>query len=323
MTANRLFPPVEPYTTHHLAVDAPHVLYVEEAGNPSGQPVVFLHGGPGSGAQASQRQLFDPQRFRIVIFDQRGSGRSVPRGCLEANTTQHLIADMELIRRRLAIERWAVVGGSWGALLAIAYAQAHPQRVTGIVVRALFLGSRDEVDWAFHSGPATLYPELWRQFREAFPEAERADPLAACGARLMGRDPTMRASAAWLWHDYERALSVIRPASLALPRLEDSTVLHRTPLPNTPFLEWHYLRHDCFLAPGQLLGQAARLHGIAGSIVQGRYDMLCPPKTAHQLCQLWPDARLRIVEASGHSASDPGITEALAESIDALPRGDR
>ena len=320
MSVSRLFPPVEPFATHQLVVDPPHVLYAEESGNRSGQPVVFLHGGPGSGAQAVQRQLFDPKRFRIIIFDQRGSGRSVPRGCLEANTTQHLIADMEIIRRHLGLESWAVVGGSWGALLAIAYAQAHPQRVNGVVVRALFLGSREEVDWAFRRGPATFYPELWRQFCEAFPESERADPLAACGARLLSGDTEVRTAAAWLWHDYERTLSVLRPASLELPRLGDPTALDRRPLPNTPILEWHYLRHDCFLAPGQLLGQAERLHGIPGAIVQGRYDMLCPPKTAHQLCRLWPEASVCMVEASGHSASDPGTTEALLEAIAALPR---
>lgn len=312
---NRLHPPLEPFDIRRLAVDETHTLHVEQIGNAKGLPCVFLHGGPGSGCNPDQRRLFDPDLFRAVLFDQRGSGRSAPKRCLVRNTTQDLVADLERIRESLRIERWMLAGGSWGATLALAYAQAHPERALGIVLRAVFLGTRDEFRWAFEGGPKTFYPELWRALTALLPESARADPIAVLGARIADPDPRVHAPAARVWHDYERALSVLRPGSLALPALDE---MPKGEPANTPFLEWHYLSHDCFLAPGQLLREAGRMRGIPGLIVQGRYDLLCPPQAARDLAALWPDAELRIVAGAGHAASEPAILAGLVAAIRAM-----
>jgi proline iminopeptidase len=302
-----------------LPVGDGHVLHVEEAGNPNGVPVVFLHGGPGSGCQPEHRTLFDPALFRIVLFDQRGAGRSTPKRGLAHNSTQDLVADMERIREALDIERWMVVGGSWGSLLALAYAEAFPSRVTAIALRAVFLGGAEEIDWAFVRGPRIFYPELWRRFVGLLPEAERAEPLRAYGARLMNPDPAIHRPAAFVWHDYERALSVLNPGRVALPDSLADPGGTRAP-PNTPFVEWHYFRHDCFLRPGELLAGADRLRDIPGIIVQSRYDLLCPPATARELAVRWNSGDLRMVEAAGHSLSEPAVRRALTHAIDELGR---
>jgi len=309
---SRLHPPLEPFDIRRLAVDGTHTLHVEQIGNAKGLPCVFLHGGPGSGCNPEHRRLFAPDLFRAVLFDQRGAGRSTPKRCLIANTTQDLVADMERIRAALGIDRWMLVGGSWGATLALAYAQAHPERTLGIVLRAVFLGTREEFRWAFESGPQILYPDLWRRLLAALPEGERGDPIAALGRRIENPDPRVHAPAAQVWHDFERSLSVLRPGSLALPALDQ---MPRGEPPNTPFLEWHFLRHDCYLAPGQLLEEAWHLRRIPGIIVQGRYDLLCPPQAAHDLALRWDDAALRIVAGAGHAASEPMILSALVTAI--------
>lgn len=310
---NLLHRPLEPFDVRRLAVDEIHTLHVEQVGNADGLPAVFLHGGPGSGCNPEQRRYFDPHRFRAVLFDQRGSGRSTPKRGLARNTTQDLVADMERIREALGIERWMLVGGSWGATLALAYAQAHPGRTRGLVLRAVFLGTREEFVWAFRGAAQTIYPELWRDLVALLPPAERADPIAALGARIENPDPRIHRPAAQVWHDYERALSTLRPGSLALPRsLEDGG---RGEPPNTPFLEWHYLRHGCFLEPGQLLAGAPRLRGIPGIVVQGRYDLLCPPLSADALADAWPGCTLRLVPGAGHSAAEPAILAAMVTAI--------
>lgn len=314
------FAAIEPFATRTLEVGAGHRLYLEEVGTPAGTPAVFLHGGPGGGLQTGQRRLFDPERFRVVLFDQRGAGRSTPKRGLEANTTQELVADMERIREALGIERWLVVGGSFGALLAVAYAEAHPDRVTGLVLRAVFLGGADEIDWAFRRGPETFYPDLWRRFVELLPEAERADPLAAYGARILDGDAKRQAAAAWAWHGFERTLSVLKPGSLALPDSLDPKSFRRKTPPASPILTWHYMRHDFFLAHGALLDGAGRLAGIPGIIVQGRYDLLCPPRTAEALARRWPAGELRLIEAAGHAAAEPGIQRGLLAAIDEIGR---
>ncbi len=311
---------IEPFDTRTLEVDPPHQLYVEQVGNPKGLPAVFLHGGPGGGCQPHQRRLFDPRRFRTVFYDQRGAGRSRPKRCLEANTTAHLIADLETIRRSLGIERWMVVGGSWGSLLGTAYAQAHPERVSGLVLRAVFLGTPEEVDWALIRGPQIFYPDLWRGLLALLPEDERAAPLAALGRRLEAPDPAVHGPAAWVWHDYERTLSILRPGGLALPRSLDGNSPVRRPLPDSPFVEWHYFRSDCFLEPNQLIKGASRLRGIPGAIVQGRYDLLCPPETARALADTWPDARLTFVEGAGHALGEPVVWRGLGAAINDLAR---
>jgi proline iminopeptidase len=308
-----LHPPVEPFDVRTLAVGGGHVLHVEQTGRETGVPAVFLHGGPGSGCNPDQRHYFDPARVRAVLFDQRGAGRSTPRGSLDQNTTAHLVADLELIRETLGIARWIVVGGSWGATLAITYAEAHPDRVSGLVLRSVFIGTREEFLWAFRDAARTFRPELWRAFAAPLPPAERGDPVSAWGRRLLGRDRDARAQAAWAWHDYERALSELTPPAGSGPA-ETPRERPRS-LPNTPFLEWHYLSHDCFLAPGQLLRDAGRLKAVPGIIVQGRYDLLCPPASAFALAEAWGNAEVRVVPGAGHAVSEPGVLPALVRAI--------
>jgi len=296
-----------------LPVGDGHEIYVETAGNAEGIPAVYLHGGPGSGCQPDHRRLFDQQRVHAVLFDQRGAGLSRPKGSRDANTTAHLIADMEKIRETLGFARWLVVGGSWGATLALAYAEQHPERVLGLVLRATFLGTRAELEWAFLGGLPTLYPGLNDDFLSLLPPDERAQPLEAYWRRILDPDPAVHAPAMRAWHDTERILSEHKPSRtrLDLDAIRTST----RPLPATPFMEAHYFQNQCFLSPGQLLAEAGKLRGIRGIIVQGRYDLLCPVSTAHALVKVWPNAELRIVEAAGHSLYDPGITDAVTTAI--------
>lgn len=303
-----------PLTAQHLAVGDGHEIYVETAGRAGGIPAVYLHGGPGSGCQPDHRRLFDPLRFHVALFDQRGAGRSRPKGSLEANTLPHLIADMEAIRECLGFERWLVVGGSWGATLALAYAQAYPQRVSGIVLRATFLGTREELEGAFLVNLSRIYPELNNDFLGLLSPEERARPLDAYWRRVLDSDPTVHGPASRAWHDTERILSEYKPSKT---RLDLAAVNNASRgLPSTPFMEAHYFRNNCFMKPGQLLQNAARLNGIPGIVVQGRYDLLCPPSTAHALLARWPDAKLKMVEAAGHSLYDPGVREAVITAID-------
>ena len=315
--ASTPYPETAPFDTRSIDVGDGHTIYVEQAGHPDGLAAVFLHGGPGSGCQPGQRRLFDPQRFRAVFFDQRGAGRSTPRGGLKANTTASLIADMEHIRGALGIDRWMIVGGSWGTTLGIAYAEQHPGRVSAIALRAVFLGTPEEVEWAFVRGPQTFRPDLWRSFVDLLPVAERGDAVAAYGRLLRNPDPKVHGPAAVAWHDYERALSVLNPAQPVLgANWSDIEVPGR--LPNTPFLESHYFENACFLRPCQLLDDAGRLDGIPGAIVQGRYDLLCPPVTAHALAERWPGSEMLWVDGAGHSMDEPGVTAALIGAIDSL-----
>ncbi len=297
---------------HSIRADATHTLAVAEYGNPRGIPVVFLHGGPGSGCRiAALSALFDPKRFRVIAPDQRGAGNSAPKGGLENNTTRHLIADLELIREQLSIPRWLVVGGSWGALLAIAYAQAHPRRVKGIVIRSFFFGDNAAMRRALIEIPQRFYPDLYEQFVACLNADEQADPLRAYYRRLLSDDAAVCAPAAHVWHDYERALSALRPGELTLPLAAQD----KRPLPNTPRMEAHYFSNESFLKPGALIAHAQKLRGIKGVIVQGRYDLLCPPCAAHELLRHWPDGELRMVDAAGHSQSEPGIKDALVQAI--------
>lgn len=294
-----------------------HWLYVEEVGCKGGRPCLFLHGGPGSGAQLLHRTLFDPQRDHVFLIDQRGAGRSHPYLRLEANTTADLVSDIEMIREHFGIARWLVTGGSWGSTLALAYAQAHPERVTALVLRALFLGTDDEVTWAFIDGPKAFRPELYKAFRDWLPEAERADPLKAYVARLTNPDPEIQKPAAIVWNAYERILSEIHPNTTTLP---EGTAHASARTPPTPVMEAHYIRNSFFLEPGQLLANAQRLQDIPGVIVQGRYDLLCPPKAAFALAARWPQARLQIIEGAGHAMTEPGITEAMRTAISQIDR---
>ena len=304
--------PFAPLTSEMLPVGDGHEIYVESVGRAGGIPAVYLHGGPGSGCQPDHRRLFDPERFHAVLFDQRGAGRSRPKGARDHNTLPHLIADMELIREKFGFARWMVVGGSWGATLALAYAQAHPDRVTGLVLRATFLGTRAEIENAFSKTLPLLYPGLNDDFLGVLPQAEREQPLDAYWRRILDSDPAIHGPAARAWGDTERILSEHRPGHT---RLDLASLNSTRALPSSPFMEAHYFQHDCFMRPGQLLADAAKLNGIPGIIVQGRYDLLCPPATSHALTLAWREAEIRIVEGAGHSLYDPGIRDAVMRGI--------
>jgi proline iminopeptidase len=304
--------PFAPLTTQLLPVGDGHEIHVETIGRADGIPAVYLHGGPGSGCQPDQRRLFDPERFHAVLFDQRGAGRSRPKGRREANTLPHLIADMEMIRESLGFERWIIVGGSWGATLALAYAEAYPDRVSGIVLRATFLGTRAELEGAFLKTLPRFYPGLSDDFLSILPPEERKRPLDAYWRRILDPDPAVHGPAARAWHDTERILSEHAPGRT---RLDLASLNSTRPLPSTPFMEAHYFQNDCFMKARQLMAKAGRLKPIPGIVVQGRYDLLCPPSTSHTLAAAWPCAEIRIVEGAGHSLYDPGIRDAVMKAI--------
>lgn len=314
-------PTVRPFDARMLDVGDGHWLYVEEIGTRGGRPAIFLHGGPGSGAQHGHRTLFDCERDHAFLFDQRGAGRSHPYLDTSANTTDHLVRDIEAIRTHFEIDRWLVVGGSWGSTLALAYAQAHPERVTGLVLRAIFLGTREEVRWAFVDAPQTFRPELYDAFVAALPEDERRDPLQAYIDRLTNRNPEIHGPAARTWNAYERILSELTPpmTTLALPASELSTsATDSARIPPTPLIEAHYIANNFFLANNQLLQNAHRLSAIPGRIIQGRYDLLCPPASALALAALWPAANVQIMDAAGHAMTEPGVTDAMRRAISEL-----
>jgi proline iminopeptidase len=304
--------PFAPLTSELLAVGDGHEIYVESVGRADGVPAVYLHGGPGSGCQPDHRRLFDPERFHAVLFDQRGAGRSRPKGRREDNTLAHLIADMETIREKFGFERWMIVGGSWGATLALAYAQAHPSRVTGIVLRATFLGTRAELEGAFLDVLPRFYPDLSDDFLKVLPRQERKKPLDAYWRRILDSDSKVHGPPARAWHDTEQILSQHAPSRA---RLDPNSLNSSRALPATPFMEAHYFRNDCFMKPGQLLTEAGKLKAIPGLIVQGRYDLLCPPATSHALVGVWPACEVRFVEGAGHSLYDPGVRDAVMRAI--------
>jgi proline iminopeptidase len=303
---------IAPLTSEQFPVGDGHELYVESVGREGGIPAVYLHGGPGSGCQPDHRGLFDPERFHAVLFDQRGCGRSRPKGSRENNTTTHLIADMEAIRKKFSFEHWMVVGGSWGATLALAYAEAHPECVSGIVLRATFLGTFEEIEAGFCQRLSCFYPALYEDFLGLLPEAERDRPLDAYWRRILSDDAAVHGPAARAWHDVERILSEHAPKRT---RLDVERIKAGNALPATPFMEAHYFVNDCFMRPNQLLEDAGRLTGIPGIIVQGRYDLLCPPATAHAVATRWASSETRIVEGAGHTLYDPGVRDAVTKAI--------
>jgi proline iminopeptidase len=285
-------------------------VYWEESGARDGIPVVFLHGGPGSGTSPTQRRFFDPRAYRIILFDQRGAGRSRPRADVEANTTAHLIADMERLREHLAIDDWLVFGGSWGATLALAYGQAHPERCLGFVLRGVFLGRETEVDW-FMSGIRSFYPEIWRAFAEFIPMEERQNLLAAYHRRLVHADPDIHHPAARSWARYEAACSALLPEPVLTWPVEDSAYAL-----SLARLEAHYFVNGMFLPRGGLLAGMDRIRHLPATIVQGRYDMICPPATAEALARVWPTAELVVVPDAGHAAMEPGVRRELVRATE-------
>jgi proline iminopeptidase len=304
-----LYPEIAPYATQRLAVEAPHELYVEECGNPRGVPVLFVHGGPGAGCEPYHRRFFDPNLYRIVLFDQRGAGRSTPHASLENNTTWHLVADIERIRVALGIERWLLFGGSWGSTLALAYAETHPQRVLALVLRGIFLCRPWEIRWFYQDGASHVFPEYWQEFIGPIPEAERQDLLRAHHARLVGDDEVARMASAKAWSVWEGRTATLHPNKAVVDYFSDPHVAL-----SLARIEAHYFVHHTFLKTEQLLRDAFRLQDIPGVIVQGRYDMVCPAQSAWELAQAWPNSRLEIVPDAGHSASEPGIVSALVHA---------
>ena len=315
MPRGDLFPDIGPYETGYLPLSGGHVMYWEQAGNPNGRPVLFLHGGPGAGAGAVHRRFFDPHYWRIVIFDQRGAGRSRPLGGLDNNTTGDLVSDIEILRRHLAIDRFLLFGGSWGSTLALAYAQTHPQRVSAAVLRGVFLGRAQEVAWFLH-GMQSVFPEAHAAFAGFLPDVERADLLGAYLGRLTDPDPSVHLPAARAWSIYEGTCSTLLPS----PETVSGFSQDRTAL-GLARIEAFYFAHGLFLPPDGLLGQMDRISHIPAEIVQGRYDMICPAVTAFDLAAAWRNARMTIVPDAGHSALEPGIRRALVAAVERFRGG--
>ena len=307
-----LYPPTEPYNTGRLQVSPTHEIYFEESGNPSGKPVVFLHGGPGGGSDPKQRRFFHPGKYRIVNFDQRGCGKSTPYASLEENTTWDLVADIERIREHLGIARWQVFGGSWGSTLALAYSETHPDRVTELVVRGIFLLRKQEIEWFYQRGASVLFPDAWEPYLSHIPESERGDLLAAYYRRLTSEDPAVRLAAAKIWSGWEGATSKLLPdAGFSSHYDEDEFALAFARI------EAHYFTNKGFLqTDGQLLRDASRIRHIPGVIVQGRYDVVCPMESAWALHRAWPEAEMIITADGGHSASEPANSRALVAATD-------
>jgi len=308
-----LYSDLKPFVTHSLRVDEIHTLHVEECGNPGGLPALFLHGGPGAGCDPMHRRFFDPDRYRIVLFDQRGCGRSLPHAELRHNTTWRLVADIEMIRQRLGIERWVVFGGSWGSTLGLAYAETHPEQVLGLILRGIFLCRPQDIHWIYQEGASRLFPDAWEQFVEPIPEAERTDLVQAFYRRLTGTDEVERLRAAKAWSVWEGSTITLEPDPAMVDHFAEA---HRAL--SIARIECHYFSSDCFLEPNQLLRDAHRLKAIPGVIVHGRYDVVCPLDNAWALHQAWPGSALRIVPTAGHAASEPGIVHELVAATRAL-----
>ena len=306
--AGDLYPEVEPYETGFLPVADGHRLAYELCGNPQGRPVVFLHGGPGAGCWSVHRRFFDPIAYRIILFDQRGAGRSTPTACIDANTTPDLVCDIEALRRHLGVQRWVVFGGSWGSTLALAYAAAHADACRALVLRGIWFCRRNDVQWWFE-GLRLFFPEHWRAFVSHIPEAERGSLLEAYFRRLVHADPAVHMPAAVAWATYEMRCETLLPRADALEPASCGTLAMAR-------IEAHYLRHFSFLKEGELLAAVPRFRHVPGVIVHGRYDMLCPIDGAFALAEAWPEAVFSIAPDAGHSALEPGITRRLVAATD-------
>ncbi len=310
MPRGDLFSPLDPFQTGRLQVDDVHNLYWEQSGNPDGVPVLFLHGGPGAGASPTHRRFFDPTFYRIIILDQRGAGRSTPLGDLRNNDIPHLVGDLEALRAHLGIDRWMVFGGSWGSTLSIAYAEAHPDRVIGLVLRGIFLMRRSEIDW-FLYGMKQIFPEAWNHFNAFIPVAERDDLLEAYWKRLTHPDPAIHLPAARVWSMYEGSCSTLMPSpELVSASGEDNHAL------GLARIEAHYFRNNMLDPEDKLLRDIRAIRHIPAVIVQGRYDIVCPIRTADELHRAWPEADYIIVPDAGHSAMEPGVRMALVQATE-------
>ena len=311
----QLFPFVEPYKVHRLSVSDGHDLYVEECGRADGLPVIFVHGGPGAACERYHRQFFNPEIYRIVLFDQRGCGQSAPHASLQGNTTQALVSDMEIIRAVLGIDRWVVFGGSWGSTLGLVYAETHPEKVLGLILRGIFLCRSRDIQWFYQDGASCLLPDQWQDFIQPIPESERGDMVSAYYRRLIGDDEIAMMSAAKAWSLWEGRASTLLPKAAVVDHFGNP----KTAL-SLARIECHYFMNDSFLQPNQILANVSRLNGIPGIIIHGRYDVVCPLEQAWLLHQAWPQSRLEIIQDAGHSATEPGIVDALVTATEQFAR---
>lgn len=310
-----LYPEIKPYARHELAVEAPHVLYVDESGSPDGLPVLFIHGGPGSGCDRLSRRFFDPNLYRIVTFDQRGCGRSTPHASIENNTTWHLVEDLERIREHLGIEKWVLFGGSWGSTLSLAYAQTHPDRVHALILRGIFLARQQDIDWFYQAGASRLFPDYWQDYVANIPLDERDNLLAAFHKRLTGPDQIAQMHAAKAWSTWEGRAATLRPNPQVVDRFsEPQRAL------SIARIECHYFMNNAFLETNQLIRDMPKIAHLPGIIVHGRYDVICTLDNAWELHQAWPNSELQVIRDAGHAASEPGITDALVRAAAQVAR---
>lgn len=308
----RLYPPIDPFDQRMMEVGDAHRVYVEQCGRPDGIPVVVLHGGPGGGCSPTMRRYFDPNVYRIILFDQRGCGRSRPHASVADNTTWHLVRDIELIRSTLGIDRWIVFGGSWGATLSLIYGQEHPEHTAALILRGVFLMTQPELDWFYGGGAGQFWPDLWERFVSLVPEDERGNLILAYNKRLFSGDPAQEIRFARAWATWENALASVSSNGLT----GDSPAEYARAFAR---LENHYFQNAGFLSEDQqIMARLDRIKGIPGVIVQGRYDMICPPHSAYELAKQWPKARLELIGQAGHALSEPGITAELICTMDAI-----
>jgi proline iminopeptidase len=308
-----LFPDIEPYARHRLAVDPPHELYLEESGNPAGIPVLVVHGGPGGGCEDYHRRFFDAERFRIILLDQRGAGRSTPLAELAGNSTDRLVADMEAVRSFLGIDRWLLFGGSWGSTLSLVYAQAYPERLLGLVLRGIFLCRPRDIHWFYQDGASRVFPDYWQDFLAPIPEAERDDLVGAYYRRLTSTNELEQIQAAKAWSIWEGRCATLHPNPKVVEHFGHPHVAIALAR-----IECHYFMNRAFLEPDQIVRNAHRLAGIPAVIVHGRYDMVCPLENATALSAAWPEAELQIIRDAGHSASEPAIVDALIRAVESV-----
>ncbi len=292
-----------------------HTLYVEESGSPDGVPVLFVHGGPGAGTTADDRRYFDPELYRIILFDQRGCGRSTPYGSLEENSTDNLLSDIEVIRKKLDIQKWVLFGGSWGSTLSLLYAQKYPEKVLGMILRGIFLTRASEIQWFYQYGASLIFPDYWEEFILPIPEEEREDLVGAYYKRLTGEDEIAQMHAAKHWSQWEGQCATLHPCKHVLERFTNSHTAM-----SLARIETHYFKNECFIEPNQILRDAYKLEGIPGIIVHGRYDIICPFDNARSLHLAWPDSELFVIRDAGHSALEPGITDALITATEKMSR---
>lgn len=310
-----LYPAIKTYAQHRIDVGGEHEIYVEESGHPDGIPVLFVHGGPGAGTTSDDRRFFNPEHYRIILFDQRGCGQSTPHGSIENNTTELLIKDIEKIRQTLKISRWVLFGGSWGSTLSLLYAQHVPQHVHALILRGIFLCREEEFHWFYQRGTNLVFPDYWEEFIFPIPEEERENMISAYYKRLTGDDELARMNAAKHWSQYEAQCATLHPCKQVLQRFTNP----HTAL-SMALMETHYFLNQCFIKPNQILAESYKLEGIPGIIVHGRYDMICPFENARALHKAWSGSELIIIRDAGHSAYEPGITDALVSATERIAK---